>query len=226
MIVYLVTNKLNGKQYVGQTVRPLAQRWRRHGWVSTQRCAHPLALAIQKYGKSSFLVEELEECGSQGQLDERETYWAKALNTFSPNGYNLRTGKGRGVAAPEVGQRISAANKGRKFSEKHRRRLRDAHLGVHLSSERVYGMRKRMRGIAPSEATRLGASEKNSKVYHLCNPQGVKVKIRNLRSFCRGRGLSYPKMCEMANNKRASYKGWTIPGVREEARHGQGTQAA
>ena len=28
--IYLVTNKVNGKQYIGQTVRTIADRWTRH----------------------------------------------------------------------------------------------------------------------------------------------------------------------------------------------------
>lgn len=30
MIVYLIRNKLNGKGYVGQTIRSLEQRWPEH----------------------------------------------------------------------------------------------------------------------------------------------------------------------------------------------------
>lgn len=220
MVVYLVTNNINEKQYVGQTTRPLAERWRRHGWVSTQRCTHPLALAIRKYGRSAFSIQGLEWCDSQGQLDEREIYWAGALGTFSPKGYNLRAGKGRGVASPEVGQHISAANKGRKFSEEHKRNLRASHLGVKLDPERVDRMRKRMKGVCPSDSARLGASKKNSKIYYLLNPRGEKVTVNNLKKFCIMGGLQYSKMCEMANGNRLSYKGWTSARIRREAQGG------
>jgi group I intron endonuclease len=203
MLIYLITNNVNGKQYVGQTVQTLPQRWSRHGYG-----AQPIARAIRKYGKVSFSIKELERCDSQEQLDERETYWARTLGTFSQKGYNLRTGKGRGVASPEVGRKISAANKGRKFSKTHRLNLRKSHLGIPLSSKRVADMRERMRGVPPSASVRLASSRKNAKTYILRNPQGETIEVLNLKRFCKKNNLHYPKMCEVASGKRSGHKGW------------------
>lgn len=89
MIIYLVTNKANGKQYVGQTTRPLSERWRRH--------CHPDKLcyfqrAIQKYGPDNFEIRVIDTATSKAELDEKEIHWIKKLNTMYPYGYNLKPG--------------------------------------------------------------------------------------------------------------------------------------
>ena len=50
MVVYLVRCKLNGKGYVGQTIRPFSRRWKEH-------CREGKGLldrAILKYGQDNF----------------------------------------------------------------------------------------------------------------------------------------------------------------------------
>ena len=82
--IYKITNKLNGKSYVGQSV-DIVHRWYQH------KTGGELAIgkAIQKYGVDNFIFEIIEEC-NVNMLDEREKYWILKLNTLSPNGYNLK----------------------------------------------------------------------------------------------------------------------------------------
>jgi group I intron endonuclease len=210
LVVYLIVNMINGKCYVGQTRKTIKQRWQRHRWCYTvSNGKHPIALAMRKYGKESFEIVELEICKTQQELDDREIYWARALDTFSPNGYNLKAGKGRGTVSPEVCRKIAISNLGRKASQETIQRLRDSHLGYKRSPEAVAAQSARMKGIAPSEATRLGASLKCAKTYRLCSPQGEVVEITNLKRFCRDKGYHYPKMNEAANGKRL-YRGWGV----------------
>ena len=88
--IYKITNKMNNKIYIGQTNRTIEIRWKEH-------CRHlnknmPICRAIKKYGKSNFLVEELEECPNN-KLDEREQYWIKYFDSFNKeNGYNATFG--------------------------------------------------------------------------------------------------------------------------------------
>ena len=86
--IYLITNKLDGKQYVGQTSRDIHTRFAEH---CTEKRGHSrLHNAIQKYGWQNFSIEELEQVPND-KLDEREIYWIKKLDTYN-NGYNLTTG--------------------------------------------------------------------------------------------------------------------------------------
>ena len=96
-VIYLLTNKFDLMQYVGQTNRKLRVRL----------CAHKnnpsgyIGRAITKYGLENFKVEILEECETPEQLNEREIYWIAKLNTKAPNGYNLTEG-GTGCTGYEV----------------------------------------------------------------------------------------------------------------------------
>ncbi len=90
MIVYCITNKVNGKQYVGQTIESIKRRWNSH---CKKGCF--LYNAIKKYGKDNFKIDILEKCSSAQELHKREIYWIKKLNTCvcdNGNGYNLSTG--------------------------------------------------------------------------------------------------------------------------------------
>lgn len=89
MIIYLVTNIINGKQYVGQTIRPLRERWRDHCRVKDDNYFHR---AIRKYGADSFRLEVIDTAKSVEELDRKEIFWIKELNTLYPGGYNLKIG--------------------------------------------------------------------------------------------------------------------------------------
>ena len=89
MIVYLITNKVNGKQYVGQTIRSLEERWKDHCRVRDENYFHR---AIRKYGPENFSLEIIDTAETDEELDEKEIFWIKELNTLFPNGYNLKEG--------------------------------------------------------------------------------------------------------------------------------------
>lgn len=57
--IYVVTNTINGKQYVGQTWLAVALRWRAHcnaARTSAKYCKMPIVNAIRKYGEQAFNV--------------------------------------------------------------------------------------------------------------------------------------------------------------------------
>ena len=86
-VVYKITNHLNGKIYVGQTIRPLKERFNGH------KCGSLFVdKEIQKYGAENFTIEVLEECETTKQLREQEIFWMVELNSIYPNGYNLNDG--------------------------------------------------------------------------------------------------------------------------------------
>lgn len=105
-IVYLVTNKVNGKQYVGMTSQNLEDRWYYH-CRGKNKC-RLLGNAINKYGHKSFIIEELASCKTFEDLKATETYLIEYLNTMSPNGYNLTNGGHvRGISSQETKDLIS-----------------------------------------------------------------------------------------------------------------------
>ena len=87
-----VENKINGKIYIGQTIRTLEKRKSDHINDTFEGSSLPFHNAIKKYGQYNFGWKILEECNSIEELNEKEEYWIRKLNTISPNGYNLRYG--------------------------------------------------------------------------------------------------------------------------------------
>ena len=89
MLVYKITNLLNGKIYVGQTTREFEKRISEHQHNTTS-C---IGQAIHKYGWENFKAEIIEYCSSIQELNEREKFWIEKLNTKFPNGYNFGRAK-------------------------------------------------------------------------------------------------------------------------------------
>ena len=90
--IYVITNQLNGKQYVGKTLKNPTQRFKEHCRDSKkERCSkRPLYDAMNKYGIDNFSISIIEEC-SDIEINEKEIYWINKLNTYS-NGYNATKG--------------------------------------------------------------------------------------------------------------------------------------
>lgn len=86
--IYLITDKANGKQYVGQTARDVETRFLEH--CSERRGHSKLHEAIQEKGWQNFEWRVIEQVPLD-KLDERERYWIKELNTRE-NGYNIAVG--------------------------------------------------------------------------------------------------------------------------------------
>lgn len=92
--VYLITNLINGKQYVGQTVETIEIRFGNH--CSSKNPV--ISRAIRKYGKKNFKVEEIDVAYNQEELNLIEGVYMAWFNTLTPNGYNIKKiidGKGR-----------------------------------------------------------------------------------------------------------------------------------
>jgi len=87
--VYVHTNTINGKKYIGITGQDPQRRWGTNG----NRYKNPyFNNAIKKYGWDKFKHEILESNLSLKRACELEKYYIKLFNTKSPNGYNLTDG--------------------------------------------------------------------------------------------------------------------------------------
>lgn len=91
-LVYLVTNSVNGKVYVGITEQSLKTRWSRHLSDARNGSGFLLHRAIRKYGASAFTVDILARLDSREDAFWVETIAITAFNSLAPNGYNLTTG--------------------------------------------------------------------------------------------------------------------------------------
>ena len=90
--IYKITNTINGKSYIGQTIQNVKERFYQHCATKCSKAVSNMAIhrAIKKYGKSNFTVEVIEEIDS-ANLNDRERYWIKYYNSYN-NGYNSTKG--------------------------------------------------------------------------------------------------------------------------------------
>lgn len=116
-VVYKITNMLNGKVYVGQTIQKPIIRYRRHCQPS---CKTAIGSAIKLYGKENFKFEVLACAFDYPSLNDLEKMLIVANNSLAPNGYNIDFGY---VTAPKSKQSIEkGAKKKRGMAYKARRR--------------------------------------------------------------------------------------------------------
>ena len=90
--IYKIENKINGKIYIGKTLKTIEERWREHCKdFQRERCEkRPLYSAMNKYGIENFIVKEVEQC-EESVLSEREKYWIEYYGSFK-YGYNATIG--------------------------------------------------------------------------------------------------------------------------------------
>lgn len=131
-IIYRLTNRLNGKSYVGQTRMSFRKRFYCHK-CDSRKARYPIERAINKHGWENFQVYILEQEISPTDVDERERAWIKTLNTLVPNGYNVEPGGSRSkVVTPESREKMRLAKLGKKrgpMALSTKRKIGDANKG-------------------------------------------------------------------------------------------------
>ena len=89
--IYKITNKINGKVYIGQTITPIKNRMYKHySQARNGKNITGIDAAIKKYGEENFEVEQILECPNE-DLDLQEKFYISKYNSFE-NGYNLTIG--------------------------------------------------------------------------------------------------------------------------------------
>lgn len=123
MLVYLITNLINGKQYVGITTTTFKKRVA----VYKSMAKHPpnkptrIVKALAKYGFENFQFEVIEAgFDSYDKLLESEINWIRILNTYKL-GYNASLGGD--LVSEETRKKMSKAQKGKVHSEQARAKI-------------------------------------------------------------------------------------------------------
>lgn len=195
--VYIITNKDNGKIYIGSG-KDIRNRWAGHEY-SVKRKEHehlPFVNALRKYGSGGFIWEILEECDIIGlnkseirdMLIEREQFYLDTLTPFvwldigynhNPKAYSCAGRKQTGKAAAGV--------------------PRPNRLGKSLV---MGGMNKK-------------GSVRNSKAkwFTAISPEGKRFTRINLLRFCKKYGLNKGRMSAIARGDIGCYThkgGWSV----------------
>ena len=159
MIVYKITNRVNGKVYVGQTKFSLEDRWRIHCQPS-KTTTRALKNAINKYGKENFTVEQIDVASNREDAYVKESYWIQHYNSMFPNGYNLQSGGKRNFhVCLETKRRVADSTRGKKHTEETKRKISESQLGKKLSEEHRTKISKAHNGKSRTFESRLKQSK-------------------------------------------------------------------
>ena len=148
--IYRLKNKMNGKIYIGQTIRSIQNRLEEHQKESSNCVA--IYNAIKKYGWENF-EKDYYECPDE-DLNFFEELLVREMGTLAPGGYNLREGGGsRGKMSEESKQKLSEATRGDKcywygktHSEETKQKISEANIGRTLSEETKQKMSEATKG--------------------------------------------------------------------------------
>lgn len=133
-IIYKITNKINGKCYIGQTTKGFDKRYVYQGEDIEKVYKYHLTMkkydnynehlfrSIEKYGVDSFeVIKVFDVAFSQIELNIKEKFYIKLFKSNERDfGYNINEG-GEGNSRPckeETKIKISKANKGKLLGEK------------------------------------------------------------------------------------------------------------
>lgn len=225
-IVYKATNRINGKMYIGQTVKSLNKRISEHISDATfDRDTMYFHKAIRKYSEENFAWEIVVECNSLEELNRIEIEMIKRYNTFK-NGYNLTKG-GEGKAGfkhtEESKKKIAKSLKGKKgfWSGKHRteeakrkqsesmKGEKHPNYGKHRSEETKKKISKSRKG--KNIGKDIGSKSPVSKKYIITTPKGEEIFVHGIVNFCRNykeERLNYRHLIEVARGKYKQHKGY------------------
>lgn len=132
--VYLFTNKINGKKYVGQTIDS-ESRYKQHNSTALRNDGSPdynvpFHNAIRKYGFENFTFEILCSDLTKEEMDYWEIYYIKYYDTLVKNGkgYNVSSGGSNGnnfagktdEEMEEIKRKIGIKSKGRQANLGHK----------------------------------------------------------------------------------------------------------
>lgn len=164
--IYLRTNTVNGKQYVGQTndMKKRDYQWFNTNWFYAGTY---ITNARNKYGTENFKTEILKECDTQDELNHWEQYYIKELNTKYPNGYNLTDGGyGRSGYKMTEEQRLKMCGSGNPMYDVHRFGEDNPWYGGHHTEETKQKLSELKKGFKHSEESKQKMSEERKGEKH------------------------------------------------------------
>jgi len=175
--IYLITNKLNGKIYVGKhSTNNLDDGYMGSGKIIKQ--------SITKYGIENFTKEYLAFCDTEENLNWLEKFYIKKYKAREV-GYNITYG-GDGVCgikhSEESKHKISMAIKGRHLSYDAKKKLSEARKGIHFTIEHKQKLSEAQKKNKLSDETKMKisiSSKKPKNRYKWLTPSG---EIREMSS--------------------------------------------
>lgn len=212
--IYVVTNTVNGKLYIGQTWLSVGHRWRTHCYAARTICAMrsnmAITNAIRKYGEKAFAIEtlcELVHGASQADVDLAEERAIHRLNALVPHGYNLRCGGARGRVHQDTKARLSAVRKALhlRHSPEHKARLSLAMRGRPVTWGHKIAAALKGRRVGGAEKGRVLSAETRAKISAAHKGRSKSPEtLAKIAAKLRGRKLTSEHRARISQGLRAS----------------------
>lgn len=168
--VYKGTNLVNNKIYIGQHKSEKFDESYLGSGTLWKR-------AIQKYGVDKIQIEVIEFCSNPEELNKRESYWIKKLNSQDKTiGYNICGSDTSphslpGDRNPMYGKhhtytskkKISEKAKGRRVSDETKLKISNILKGREVSKETREKKSKKLKGVKPSPQCVEAVKKANSR---------------------------------------------------------------
>jgi len=167
--IYKITNSINQKVYIGQTIDTIESRFKDH---CRQTFCKKLSRAIKKYGKESFIVEQLAICEGKESANCIEGFYIAVYDSVK-NGYNI-------IEFP-----TSSPMTGRKHTDETKERMRKKHK---VSDEGRNKLSKQRIGHKASEETkRLSSNSHKGKTLSEDQKKKISAAIKGRTTTCKGK---------------------------------------
>ena len=227
--IYKITNKINGKIYIGQhkqtTIKENVDRYLGSGIL--------IKKAQDKYGKENFTKEIVEYCNEE-DVNDREVYWIRFYNSITPNGYNITKGgqnaaTTQGAVVYNNGKELKYVKKGEQppagfvkgaldLGVEWRRSCSKANKGINNVGHVPWNKGKTKKdkivqiNAERSQKTTIeqgilkGENNPRALTYHVISPIGEDfIIIGGIKQFCKEHQLSYSMVKKYKNSGPCPY---------------------
>jgi len=226
-MIYMATNKVNGKIYIGKTIKQLDERIYAHLHMDDSIYFHN---AIKKYGIDNFEWTILDEC-SIDEDNVKEIYYIKLYkSTDRKIGYNCTEGGDGGDTISHHPKRLEILKKKSLSSKKlwkdkeyrdnmveQRRKLKDNKKFLSKVSSNSIEMwsddirrkehsnkikkiwKKDKKRFMKNRPSRFGENNPMAKTYIITDASGIVYETKNLKKFCIDKNISYYVILDFLN---------------------------
>ncbi len=206
-VIYKITNKVNGKVYIGQTTRGFKKRY---GGNLLSTTNNHLKRAIYKYGLESFTIIEVYDIAfSKTELNIKEMIYICLYGSYKYQyGYNKTYGGEGGTHTEETRKKLSKSLKGRKLSKEHIQNMSRSMKGKKHTDE----TRKKLSEVKKGKELSLEHKKKISEaVKKAMNRPEIKEKISEAM---KGKMTSIEHRKKISEARKGKLKGADSPVAR------------
>ncbi len=228
MLIYIITNDVNDKVYIGQTTKTLEERIQGHRNSMVTGVTTHIYNAMRKYGWDKFHFRQIATADSQEDLDYLEQYYIAKYDSVR-NGYNMALGGSTNtmdspivrakhdakMRSPEIRKQISESMKASYAkrggpTREHRNHLSESRKALY-ASERGEEVRQKFREsfrLSPEHFKALNDA-KNKAVYCV-DISGSKVaefqRVKDAAQWWYDQGYKVKDVTQLSDKIRESYK--------------------